>query len=119
MSQTPAPAADHAPPQHTGLRVVLFGLAGAGKTSLLGALSESARSQQKLLKGKLEDVGGGLEAVHRQVYERHQRSTPGEVVPYPLRYEPTGASPVDAVVMDCDGTAADRLLEKTELAEDS
>src|SRR5438067_401055 len=113
MSQTPAPATtEPAPPPPTGLRVVLFGLAGAGKTSLLGALSESARSQKELLKGKLDDVGGGLAELHRQVYERHRTRSPAEVVPYPLRYEPADDRPLDAVVMDCDGSVADDLLEK-------
>jgi hypothetical protein len=103
------------------LQIVLFGLPGAGKSSLLGALGEAARTQEGLLGGRLTDRSGGLTALADRLYAGQDERTAEEVVPYPVRYEPSpadggsaaggSADAVDAVVMDCDGRVATDLLQ--------
>jgi hypothetical protein len=110
--KTPAPAIDA-----DDLRLVLFGMPAAGKTSLLGALARAGEVQEHLLGGKLTDPSHGLEDLEQQVYEATMRRTADEVVPYVVHYEPVAAdaqprpvAPVDAVLMDCDGRVANDLL---------
>ena len=92
------------------LRLVLFGMPAAGKSSLLGALGEAALDQEHLLGGKLADKSEGLRRMRRQLYETSGQRTPEEVMPYPVRYQPAGGKAVDAVIMDCDGRVASDLL---------
>jgi hypothetical protein len=127
MSQPGSPPA--APP--TGgaedLRIVLFGMPAAGKSSLLGALSLAAQAQEPLLHGRLTDVSHGLGELQRRLYDQAGQATAEEVFPYPVTYEPFGADGksepderVNAVVIDCDGRVAnDLLVHRKELAEDS
>ncbi len=93
------------------LRLVLFGLPGAGKSSLLGALAQAAESQSHLLDGRIADPSPNLADLRRAVYQ-HGSPDPGrEIVSYSFDYEPAGkAAPVGAVVLDCDGRAADALI---------
>lgn len=110
------------------LSIVLFGLPAAGKSSLLGALSQAAQAQEHLLNGRLTDVSHGLDELRRRLYEESARRTADEVVPYPLDFEPFDrvgdknerARHVGAVVIDCDGRVAnDLLVRRQNLAEDS
>jgi hypothetical protein len=119
MPETTSPPAASAPANHRAgpddLRLVLFGMPAAGKSSLLGALSRAAEAQENLLGGKLIDETQGLAELRHQLYETTPRRTPEEVVPYTVRYEPlpSGHKPgaaVDAVLMDCDGRVANDLL---------
>jgi hypothetical protein len=130
MAQTtPAAAAPSAVPaaDADALHLVLFGLPGAGKTSLLGALGEAAQTQEHLLGGKLIDHSQGLAALSRQLYEESPRRTAEEVTPFPVRYEPfspdgkaPAPGPTDAVLVDCDGRVANDLLVRRQvLDEDS
>ena len=97
------------------LRVVLFGLPEAGKSSLLGALAMAARSQQQALAGRVEDLSGRLLQLSRALYEQsYQPAEQGEITPYPLRYVPSEGSAVEVVLWDCKGTAAANLLENEE-----
>jgi hypothetical protein len=93
-------------------RVVLFGLPRAGKTSLLGALARAADSQARQLAGSLTSSGGALEELRDRVYEDGPGETKEEVVPYPVHYDPADpdAGGLDAVLVDCDGRAANQLL---------
>ncbi|MFO0877524.1 MAG: GTPase domain-containing protein [Gemmataceae bacterium] len=123
MSPTAPPAS---PVDDDALRVVLFGLPAAGKSSLLGALGQAAVMQDHDLGGKLQASGPGLAALSRQLYEETPRRTPEEVVPYPVRYYPLQASgrsvaeAIDAVLLDCDGQVANDILQRRKaLAEDS
>ena len=50
------------------LRLVLFGLPGAGKSSLLGALAQAAESQPHLLDGRIADPSPNLADLRRSVY---------------------------------------------------
>ena len=97
------------------LRLVLFGLPGAGKSSLLGALDQAAEVQPHLLNGRLADPSPNLVGLRRAVYEHGPAPTAEEIVPYAFTYEPAdkgGRGPVAAVVLDCDGRAADALVRQ-------
>ncbi len=103
-------------PAPGALRIVLFGMPDAGKTSLLGALGQAAHTQQDLLKGKLMDPSGRLEELRQRLYANQSRSTNEPIVPYPVRFQPDGASRVlNAVLIDCDGRAANDLIRQQRL----
>jgi hypothetical protein len=102
----PPPVTEAAP-----LRLVLFGLPNAGKSSLLGALGQAAEAQEHLLQGRLEDPMLGLADQRRRLYDEAPRRTAEEVVPYPLVFHALGgAAPVHAVFIDCDGRVANDLI---------
>ncbi len=120
--KTTPPAQGPKGPQGLGaddLHVVLFGRPAAGKTSLLGALAEAAATQPDTLGGTIADESGGLAALRRQVYDTAGKRTPEEVVPYPVRYEPAGGRPADAVLVDCDGRVAGDILVAGKPADDA
>src|SRR4051812_12800041 len=104
------------PPVQLGrdaLRVVLFGMPDAGKSSLLGALDQAALTQENLPNGRLTDLGQGLAELRRQLYEARPKETLAEVVPYPVRYEPPGSGQSqEAILYDCDGRVANELLAR-------
>src|SRR5437764_12021950 len=93
------------------VRVVLFGMPDAGKSSLLGALAQAAQSQERALGGRLIDLSSGLSELQRRVYDERPRETLEEIVPYPVALDPlAGAKPdpdrrESAVLVDCDGRA--------------
>src|SRR5437868_1798729 len=97
------------------VRVVLFGMPDAGKSSLLGALAQVAQSQERALGGRLIDLTSGLAELQRRVYDDRPRETLEEIVPYPVAFDPfTGPKPdpdhrESAVLVDCDGRAANDL----------
>src|SRR5215471_21702568 len=70
------------------LRLVLFGMPDAGKSSLLGALAQAAQTQEHLLNGHLTDLSQGLAELQRRLYEDQPRETLEEIVPYPVAFEP-------------------------------
>src|SRR5579871_1818685 len=121
MSQ-PGPPAAAVPPAPGALRVVLFGPPGAGKSSLLGALAQSARSQEHLLNGKLTDLSHGLDDLWKRLYVEHALRTAEEVAPYPVDFAPFsgdrktagGGEHFGAVLLDCDGRVANGLLARAE-----
>jgi hypothetical protein len=122
VSSAPAPP----PVPADALRLVLFGMPAAGKTSLLAALSQVAQSQEHLLKGRLNDLSHRLAGLRQQLYEETGRRTAEEVVPYPVDFEPFGPAGQaqgehqGVVLIDCDGRVAnDLLLRRQALAEDS
>jgi GTPase SAR1 family protein len=97
------------------LRIVLFGMPGAGKSSLLGALCQAAQTQEYVLNAHLNDLSHGLEQLRHRLYEEQGRPTAEEVVPYPVDFEPLGSSSPDhrpAVLIDCDGRVANDLLAR-------
>src|SRR5947209_20409293 len=89
------------------VRVVLFGMPDAGKSSLLGALSQAAQTQERALGGRLTDLTSGLSELQRRVYDERPRETLEEIVPYPVTLEPfTDLKPdpdrrCDVVFIDC------------------
>lgn len=128
-SQSAAPGANAPASRHhpDDLRLVLFGMPAAGKSSLLGALARAAESQEHVLGGRLVDPSHTLDELEKQVYESTMHRTADEVVPYVVHFEPIEGNgqastpgPVDAVLMDCDGRVAnDLLVRRASLAEDS
>src|SRR5215469_15593655 len=100
------------------LRIVLFGLPAAGKSSLLGALAQAAQTQEHLLNGRLIDQSGGhLTELQHRLYEERSRPTAEEVVPFAVELDPFvhdgQAQPkVEAVIIDCDGRVANDLLAR-------
>jgi hypothetical protein len=111
---SPPPAADA-----DRLRVVLFGMPDAGKSSLLGALAQAAHTQERALHGRLADPSHGLDDLRRRLYDERPRETLEEIVPYPVTYEPFEAgvklrpeSAVKATLIDCDGRVANELLTR-------
>lgn len=115
MPETPTPPRA---PAARGLRIVLFGMPAAGKSSLLGALAQSAQTQGHALHGQLIDHTKGLAELKRQVYEDRSRETLEEVVLYPVTLEPLpnaegpAAGPVEATLVDCDGRVANEILSR-------
>jgi hypothetical protein len=110
--QTAAPALSPA-----AVRVVLFGMPDAGKSSLLGALAQAAQTQEHVLNGRLVDPTAGLADLQRRLYEDRPRETLEEIVPYPVRLQPyaapgkaDGRAALEAVLIDCDGRVANELL---------
>jgi hypothetical protein len=99
------------------LRLVVFGMPDAGKSSLLGALAQAAQTQEHLLNGHLTDTSKGLDELERRLYEGRPRETLEEVAPYPVVLEPfvppgSANSRLEAVLIDCDGRVANELLAR-------
>jgi hypothetical protein len=103
----------------SAVRIVLFGRTDAGKSSLLGALLQAAQTQAQALSGHLLDLTHGLAELQRRLYDEEPHSTPQEIVAYPITFEPLEATGTarrrnafQAVVIDCDGQVANRILER-------
>lgn len=100
-------------PSPSALRIVLFGMPAAGKSSLLGALARAARTQEAVLGGQLTDLSRDLEELERRVYEGGPKQTLEEIAPFPIRFQPgvpPGSDSIEAVLVDCDGRVAGKLL---------
>jgi GTPase SAR1 family protein len=114
--QPTKPATPPPPIEPNALRIVLFGMPDAGKSSLLGALGQAAQTQERQLQGRLSDPWHGLGELQRRLYDEKSRETLEEIVPYPVTFEPLhGGKPdpeerLDAVLFDCDGRAANEIL---------
>jgi hypothetical protein len=95
------------------LRIVLFGLLNAGKTSLLKALNQAADSQGDLLNGQLTDLSGRM--IDLQTHGDPE-PTKEETVAYPIRFEPRivgrefHEGSFNAVVFDSNGALASGIL---------
>lgn len=100
------------------LRIVLFGMPDAGKSSLLGALAQAAQTQEHVLNGHLTDLGQGLAELQRRLYEDQSRTTLGEVIPFPIAFESFPARErgpserFQAVLIDCEGQKALDLMTR-------
>src|SRR5947208_3387552 len=119
MSEVSTPPAAAPVVDRNALRIVLFGMPDAGKSSLLGALAQAAQTQEHVLGGRLVDSSQGLAELQRGLYEEQPRATLEEVMPYPVTLEPltskessSPSAPLDAVLVDCDGRVANELLSR-------
>ena len=117
---SPSPGAD-------ALRIVLFGLPDAGKSSLLGALSQAAHTQEHVLNGRLTEVGTSLVDLRERCYGEGPHETLHEIIPYQAVYQPFTlagkeeyAAPENVVLIDCDGRiATDLMLRRRTLETDA
>lgn len=109
LSPPPAPPVRDEP---AAVRIVLFGMPDAGKSSLLGALAQAAHTQGRALHGHLTDLSHGLGELRNRLYEERQVETQQEIVPYPVRFDPAGQRAFPAVLYDCDGRAANDYLTR-------
>jgi hypothetical protein len=105
------------PPSTAALRIVLFGMPDAGKSSLLGALAQAAQTQEHVLSARLTDRSQGLLELQRRLYEDRPRETLQEVVPYPVTLQPLSAgrpsgAARETIFIDCDGRVANELLSR-------
>ncbi len=102
------------PASPDAVRIVLFGMPAAGKSSLLGALGQSAETQEHLLHGHLADQTHGLAELRTRLYDEQPRRTVEEIVPYPVAFEPFApegdGKKVEGILFDCDGRVANDLL---------
>lgn len=119
MSGTSATTPAQTRLDRSALRIVLFGMPDAGKSSLLGALRQASQTQEHLLNGHLTDLSSGLTELQHRLYEGTARETLEEVVPYPVTFKPfrkTSATESDgqiqAMLVDCDGRVANELLAR-------
>ncbi len=107
------------PPEspNDALRLVLFGLAGSGKSSLLSALGQVSKAQDSPLGSRIEDRGNRLGSISGANGERSK----SEITAYPVYFVPgKGEGDVEAVLVDSDGLAASNLLtRRSGLDEDS
>jgi hypothetical protein len=103
-----------------GPRLVLFGRSGAGKSALLGALSQAATQASSLFKGRLADDTGALAGLARGTYADALKHTSTEVAAYPLHFEPRegDGGAWSATLFDCDGAIAQEYLVGTRPLED-
>jgi GTPase SAR1 family protein len=96
-------------PATNGPRIVLLGMTGAGKSSLLGALAQAALTQPKDLGGELTDITGGLAELQKGIYDNKQSDTLEEIASYPVTLHAEAMVP--ATLIDCDGRLAQEYLE--------
>ncbi len=97
-------------------RLLLFGTPGSGKTSLLGALAQSASVQSPGLKGELIAEKGDLDDLKFNTYDRVPSATE-TLESYDLRLEPADpkSDPLArATVVDCGGGEALEMLREKE-----
>lgn len=110
---TPEPPSDPAIP-----RVLLFGHRGAGKSALIGAFLQAGETQGETLRGEVVHSSVDLPRIRDAVYggkpiEPSQR----ELVSYTVRLRPWRSAtkpvgdPLTVILDDCDGKAAESLLE--------
>ncbi len=126
MSSQPATNPTPASASPSALRVVLFGMPDAGKSSLLGALAQAAQTQERTFGGRLTDLTNGLAELQHRVYDGRPRETLAETAAFPVAIDPfEGARPdprrrEEAVLIDCDGRVAnDILTRRKQLAEEA
>ena len=72
------------------VRLLVFGLPGSGKSSLLGALVQASRLQAAVLKGQIADDTGRLAELRRRTYTGTFPPTTTEAALYPLHFVPKG-----------------------------
>jgi hypothetical protein len=102
------------------LRVVLFGLPAAGKSSLLGALAQVAQAQESTLGFRLIDRSEKLAELRRRLYESEALESQAETMLYPVALQPLAggdARRVEAVFVDCDGRQAGDLMTHGHIAQ--
>ncbi len=95
-------------PATEGPRIVLFGAAGAGKSSLLGALAQTAKQDQPAPGEQRIDQSAALAELQKGTYQGPQQETKDDVVPYPVSLQAN--TPSEATFIDCAGRVAQAYL---------
>ncbi len=102
-------------------RVLLFGHRGAGKSALIGALLQAGETQGETLQAELVSSSVDLPRIRDAVYSDQKITAPArELVSYTIHLRPwrSGTQPVGEpltiILHDCDGRAAEELLEHPE-----
>ena len=105
-------------PQESLPRLLLFGRAGAGKSSLLGALAQVARTQGERLGAEIVDPEASLEPLRERVQANvSPESSASLVIPHRLRLRPWHAGgkepgePGLVMIVDSAGAAAEEILK--------
>lgn len=95
----------------SALRIVLLGPAGAGKTALLAALANAARTQSRLLQGHLADMSTRLTDLANLAQAGRLETTAEEGATYPISYETfNGGRRLQAVFFDSPAEVGNNLL---------
>lgn len=109
------------PPDPSAPRVLLFGHRGAGKSALIGALLQAGETQGEVLRSQVVHSSADLPRIRDAVYEgRRIEPSQRELVSYTIRLRPWRPStrepgePMSVVLDDCDGKAAEALLDNPE-----
>jgi GTPase SAR1 family protein len=116
-SGTPPPAPGIPPPvdgPNQALDLVLFGLPGSGKSSLLGALARVTPSAHGP-GGRFVDVTGTLGVRQHHLTQGSDPATSEEINVYPVTYEPPDGEGLHANIYDCDGRLATALIQLKDL----
>ena len=93
------------------LRLLLFGLPGSGKTSLLGSLAQASASQEAVLKGKVADDTGKLDLLRKGAYSGSLPSDDAEAAAYAVSFQPQGGEPaLTTTLLDGSGALAQQYL---------
>src|SRR4051794_20234986 len=95
-SPAPTTAPNSPASDPNAVSIVLFGMPNAGKSSLLGALSQTGQSQERALGGRLIDLTSGLAELHHRLYEDRPRETLEEIVSYPVAFDRLAGATPDA-----------------------
>jgi hypothetical protein len=91
-------------------KVLLFGHAGAGKSSLLAALVRAGELQTETLRGDVQEPTGRLAAVRDAVYRGAELArSDTEVTSYTVRIH-SPAESASFILFDCSGRAAEGLI---------
>src|SRR5262245_66483276 len=90
------------------LRIVLFGRPGAGKSSLLAALTQAA--QDNAAPWALTDVGSGLARLRQQLAEAAPQPTGSQSYPVIFQDRAANGDTSEVLLLDADGSAALQLL---------
>lgn len=109
------------PPELDVPRVLLFGHRGAGKSALIGALLKAGETQGETLRGEVVHSSVDLPRIRDAVYSDGKlEAHTTELVSYTIRLKPWRVAgrpvgdPLTVVLDDCDGKAAEELLERPE-----
>ena len=112
-----APQLDPAAP-----RVLLFGHAGSGKSSLLGALLRAGETQGDRLNAEVIDPTRTLDLIRDHVYFNAPfEDSDAELVTHTVRLRPWRIDtrplfdPFNVVLLDCDGSAATLIVRARDL----
>ena len=96
--------------------MLLFGHAGAGKSSLLAALMRAGETQGEALHGEVQEASGRLAEIRDAVYRGTALArTETELMSYTVRVRPWQRGshedePLSFILHDCSGRAAENLI---------